>query len=503
MWRGRAFGEFADEWWARPEASRLEELRLVAIEERIDALLALDRHAEAVPDLERLTAAHPYRERFTAQLMVALHRSGREVEAHRTYQRSERRWPRRPGSSRAPSWCSSTVTSRPVRPPSARPTSAGCAATSVGEVLGEGAFGTVYRATQPGLGREVASEGDRRRSWPTTPRSCVGSRSRRSLVARLEHPHIVPLYDFWREPGGAYLVFRLLRGGTAAEALVRDGPWSLDRVDRFVEEIGGALVAAHGAGVVHRDVKPSNVLFDETGNAYLSDFGIAQIERRGDDAATRRPAGSPLYASAPSRCTSTSRRPARTSTASRSRSGSCSPARARSGADGPVGALADGLPEPPIPPAGRARGRRRRAADGRRRRVPTSASRSMAEMLLAWRQAVGPPAGRPHHRRGGRRRPAAGRRGAARSTQVELAAINPYKGLQPFREADAIDFHGRSSARRPARRRGRGEPVRHRGRAVGVREELARPRRAGPAAARRRPRAGRVDGARAPIRSTS
>ena len=86
QWRGPAFGEFADEWWARPEATRLEELRLVAMGERIDAVLALDRHAEAVPDLEQLAEAHPYRERFTAQLMVALYRGGREVEAHRAYQ---------------------------------------------------------------------------------------------------------------------------------------------------------------------------------------------------------------------------------------------------------------------------------------------------------------------------------------------------------------------------------------------------------------------------------
>ncbi len=95
------------------------------------------------------------------------------------------------------------------------------------------------------------------------------------MVARLEHPHIVPLYDFWREPGGAYLVFRLLRGGTAEQAMVGTGPFDLARVTRLVEQIGGALGSAHAAGVIHRDVKPANILFDDEGEAYLTDFGIA------------------------------------------------------------------------------------------------------------------------------------------------------------------------------------------------------------------------------------
>ena len=87
-------------------------------------------------------------------------------------------------------------------------------------------------------------------------------------MARLEHPHVVPLYDFWREPGGAYLVFRYVRGGTAASR--HAGPWPLDEVDRLATEVGAALGIAHAAGVTHRDVKPANVLFDESGNSYLS-----------------------------------------------------------------------------------------------------------------------------------------------------------------------------------------------------------------------------------------
>ena len=94
------------------------------------------------------------------------------------------------------------------------------------------------------------------------------------LVARLEHPHIVPLYDYWREPDGAFLVMRYLRGGSLRDALV-DGPFRVERALGVVEQVGAALSAAHRQGVVHRDVKPANILLDEDGNAYLSDFGIA------------------------------------------------------------------------------------------------------------------------------------------------------------------------------------------------------------------------------------
>src|SRR5262249_53951438 len=127
------------------------------------------------------------------------------------------------------------------------------------EVIGEGAFGTVYRATQPSVGREVAIKVVRR-ELADDPQFVRRFEAEAQLVARLEHPHVVPLYDFWRQPGGAYLVFRLLRGGSLAD-LIADGAVPLERVTRLVEEIGGALTAAHALGVVHRDVKPANVLF--------------------------------------------------------------------------------------------------------------------------------------------------------------------------------------------------------------------------------------------------
>lgn len=81
LWRGRAYGELADEEFARPEAEHLEELRLVALEERIQAELALGHHAELVPELRSLAAAEPLRERVQAQTMLAHYRCGRQSEA--------------------------------------------------------------------------------------------------------------------------------------------------------------------------------------------------------------------------------------------------------------------------------------------------------------------------------------------------------------------------------------------------------------------------------------
>ena len=85
----------------------------------------------------------------------------------------------------------------------------------------------------------------------------------------------MPLYDYWREPGGAYLVFRLMRGGTAENSLVTGGRWSLERVGRLVEQVGNAMVTAHAAGIAHRDIRAANILLDDADNMFVSDFGIA------------------------------------------------------------------------------------------------------------------------------------------------------------------------------------------------------------------------------------
>ena len=143
------------------------------------------------------------------------------------------------------------------------------------ERIGAGGFGVVYRAFQPAVEREVAikiilpayaNHPDFIRQFETEAR----------LIARLEHPHIVPLYDYWRELNAAYLVMRLLRGGSLGD-LLRQGPLESALALRILDQVGSALHIAHRSGVVHCDLKPTNILLDEDHNAYLGDFGIARI----------------------------------------------------------------------------------------------------------------------------------------------------------------------------------------------------------------------------------
>jgi serine/threonine protein kinase len=91
----------------------------------------------------------------------------------------------------------------------------------------------------------------------------------------LEHPHIVPLHDYWRDPEGAYLVMRWLREGSLRDAL-QNGPFDLRSAALLLDQVAGALSLAHRNHVIHRDIKPGNILLDEDGNAYLTDFGIAK-----------------------------------------------------------------------------------------------------------------------------------------------------------------------------------------------------------------------------------
>ncbi len=276
LWRDDAFVEFRDEDWCAGEAVRLDELRLAAEEERFEAMLGCGLYDDAIGDLQRFTDRHPLRDRSRGQHMVALYRAGRQVDAVRAYQDYRRYLQHEIGVE--PSDELRSLEQRIVeRDPSLQqlaPDGRRLRGYQLGAAIGQGAFGRIYRAAQPMLGREVAVKVVRP-ELADDPEFVRRFDGEARLVARLEHPHIVPLFDYWREPGGAYLVMRYLNGGNARQLIETQGPQSVERVARLVEEIGSALATAHAAGVTHRDVKPANILFDDQGNSYLGDFGIA------------------------------------------------------------------------------------------------------------------------------------------------------------------------------------------------------------------------------------
>jgi WD40 repeat protein/serine/threonine protein kinase len=142
------------------------------------------------------------------------------------------------------------------------------------ELIAKGGFGTVYRAKQSVIEREVAIK-IILPELASQPEFIRRFDTEAQLVARLEHPHIVPLYDYWRNPDGAYLVMRYLRGGSLRNVL-NNGAFDPKTCAHILDQLASALDLAHRHDVIHRDIKPANILLDEDGNAYLGDFGIAK-----------------------------------------------------------------------------------------------------------------------------------------------------------------------------------------------------------------------------------
>ncbi len=141
--------------------------------------------------------------------------------------------------------------------------------------LGRGGMATVYRAYDPLFEREVAIK-----LLPAALTDDPQFRKRfereARIVAQLEHPAIVPVYDVGEEEGQPFFVMRYMSGGSLADRL-KKGPLSLQETLRLLEHLAPALDEAHRKGIVHRDLKPANILFDASGLPYLSDFGIAKI----------------------------------------------------------------------------------------------------------------------------------------------------------------------------------------------------------------------------------
>ncbi len=102
------------------------------------------------------------------------------------------------------------------------------------------------------------------------------------VIAALEHPCIVPIYDFGWHGQQPYIVMRYMSGGSLDDRLQK-GEIKLTEMAHILKRVSEALDSAHAAKIIHRDIKPSNILFDSTGEAFLSDFGIAKSQTIADD----------------------------------------------------------------------------------------------------------------------------------------------------------------------------------------------------------------------------
>ena len=143
------------------------------------------------------------------------------------------------------------------------------------EPLGKGGMASVYRAYQPSLDREVAIKVMAER-YTSDPAFVERFRREARSIARLRHPNILTVFDAGDDNGLLYIVMELIDGPTLKEVM-NNKPMALDRAENINTQIASALDYAHDAGIIHRDVKPSNVLMDKSGRAVLSDFGIIKM----------------------------------------------------------------------------------------------------------------------------------------------------------------------------------------------------------------------------------
>lgn len=167
------------------------------------------------------------------------------------------------------------------------------------EELGRGGMATVYRAYDPSFAREVAIK-VLPREFLHDPQFRERFQREIKTIASLEHPAIVPVYDAGEDGGLPYFVMRYMPGGSLAD-WIRDGDFSLEDTARIIERIAQALAYAHRKGIIHRDIKPDNILFDDTDTPFISDFGVAKLV---ESAATlsglkpvETPTGTPAYMS--------------------------------------------------------------------------------------------------------------------------------------------------------------------------------------------------------------
>lgn len=164
------------------------------------------------------------------------------------------------------------------------------------EQLGQGGMATVYKAYHASLDRYVAIK-VLHHAFLEDANFLARFQREARVVARLEHPNIVPIYDYAEHENRPYLVMKYIEGDTLKARLQR-GPLSASEATFIIESVGAALAYAHKQGILHRDVKPSNVINANEGQIYLADFGLARIAQSGESTLTTDAVlGTPQYIS--------------------------------------------------------------------------------------------------------------------------------------------------------------------------------------------------------------
>jgi len=148
------------------------------------------------------------------------------------------------------------------------------------EQLGQGGMATVYKAYHAALDRYVALK-VLHPAFGEDPNFAARFQREARLVAKLDHPNIVPIYDYSEHEKRTFLVMKFIEGETLKARMAR-GPLASDELAKIIEAVGSALAYAHKMGILHRDIKPSNVLLVPDGSIYLADFGLARIASAGE-----------------------------------------------------------------------------------------------------------------------------------------------------------------------------------------------------------------------------
>jgi serine/threonine protein kinase len=161
--------------------------------------------------------------------------------------------------------------------------------------LGRGGMATVYLAYDPNFRRNVAIK---LVAVNFQENLLFRERFEREahLIARIEHPAIVPVYDFGEQDNQLYLVMRYMPGGSLASK-IKEGALTFRDAAQVISQIAPALDAVHTQGIIHRDLKPGNILFDSFGNPTISDFGIAHFSAATSDLTGSAIIGTPTYMS--------------------------------------------------------------------------------------------------------------------------------------------------------------------------------------------------------------